>query len=153
MKKALAALITLAATTSVFAQTTQTTQTCAVTDEKTVASLFDRWNASLKKLDPSRVVANYTADAVLLATVQNQPRLTQEDRLNYFTKFLKSAPEGTINSRTIKLGCNTASDVGTYTFKLKDGSLVAARYSYIYAYQNGEWLISHHHSSAMPEKI
>ena len=150
MKKTLAALIALAAATSGFAQTTQT---CAATDEKTIASLFDRWNASLKTLDPSRVVANYTADAVLLATVQNQPRLTQDDRLNYFTKFLKSAPEGTINSRTIKLGCNTASDVGTYTFKLKDGSLVAARYSYIYTYQNGGWLISHHHSSVMPEKV
>ena len=149
MKKTLAVLLALAGAAGVFAQTTQT---CTVTDEKTIASLFDRWNASLKTLDPSRVVANYTADAVLLATVQNQPRLTQDDRLNYFTKFLKSTPEGTINSRTIKIGCNTASDVGTYTFKLKDGSLVAARYSYIYAYQNGEWLISHHHSSAMPEK-
>lgn len=150
MKKTFAALLALAATTGVFAQTTQT---CAATDEKTIASLFDRWNASLKTLDPSRVVANYTTDAVLLATVQNQPRLTQDDRLNYFTKFLKSAPEGTINSRTIKLACNTASDVGTYTFKMKDGSQVAARYSYIYVYQNGVWLISHHHSSAMPEKL
>ena len=150
MKKTIAVLLALAATTSAFAQTTQT---CAATDEKTIASLFDRWNASLKTLDPSRVVANYTTDAVLLATVQNQPRLTQDDRLNYFTKFLKGAPEGTINSRTIKLACNTASDVGTYTFKMKDGSQVAARYSYIYVYQNGEWLISHHHSSAMPEKL
>lgn len=150
MKKTFSALLVLAATTSAFAQTTQT---CAATDEKAIASLFDRWNASLKTLDPSRVVANYTTDAVLLATVQNQPRLTQDDRLSYFTKFLKGAPEGTINSRTIKLACNTASDVGTYTFKMKDGSQVAARYSYIYVYQNGEWLISHHHSSAMPEKM
>ena len=150
MKKTAIALITLVAAASAFAQTTQT---CATVDEKQIAGLFDRWNASLKTLDPSRVVANYATDAVLLATVQNQPRLTQEDRLNYFTKFLKSSPEGTINSRTIKVGCNTASDVGTYTFKMKDGSQVAARYTYIYSYQKGEWLISHHHSSAMPEKV
>ena len=150
MKKHAIALFTLVAATSAFAQTTQT---CESADEKQIAGLFDRWNASLKTLDASRVVANYATDAVLLATVQNQPRLTQEDRLNYFTKFLKSAPEGTINSRTIKVGCNTASDVGTYTFKMKDGSEVAARFSYIYSYQNGGWLISHHHSSAMPEKV
>ena len=150
MKKTAIALFTLVAAASAFAQTTQT---CATVDEKQIAGLFDRWNASLKTLDPSRVVANYATDAVLLATVQNQPRLTQDDRLNYFTKFLKSSPEGTINSRTIKVGCNTASDVGTYTFKMRDGSQVAARYSYIYSYQNGGWLISHHHSSAMPEKI
>lgn len=150
MKKIAISLLTVAAAASAFAQTTQT---CTAVDEKQIAGLFDRWNASLKTLDPSRVVANYTTDAVLLATVQNQPRLTQDDRLNYFTKFLKMAPEGTINSRNIKIGCNTASDVGTYTFKMKDGSQVAARYSYIYSHQNGEWLISHHHSSAMPEKI
>ena len=150
MKKIAISLLSLAAAASAFAQTTQT---CTSVDEKQIAGLFDRWNVSLKTLDPSRVVANYATDAVLLATVQNQPRLTQDDRLNYFTKFLKSAPEGTINSRTIKIGCNTASDVGTYTFKMKDGSQVAARYSYIYSYQNGEWLIAHHHSSAMPEKV
>ena len=150
MKKTAITLFALVAATSAYAQTTQT---CTAVEEKEIAGLFDRWNASLKTLDPSRVVANYTSDAVLLATVQNQPRLTQEDRLNYFTKFLKLTPEGTINSRTIKIGCNTASDVGTYTFKMKDGSYVAARYSYLYSYQKGEWLISHHHSSAMPEKI
>ena len=150
MKKTLVLLLTLAATTGAFAQTTQS---CAAVNETLISGLFDRWNGALKTLEPSRVVANYATDAVLLATVQNQPRLTQDDRLDYFTKFLKSAPQGTINSRTIKLGCNTASDVGTYTFKMKDGSQVAARYSYIYVYQKGEWLISHHHSSAMPEKI
>lgn len=149
MKKIAIALLTLAAATGAFAQATQT---CTSVNEKQIAGLFERWNASLKTLDPVRVVANYTADAVLLATVQNQPRLTQDDRLDYFTKFLKLTPQGTINSSIIKIGCNTASDVGTYTFKMKDGSLVAARYSYIYSYQNGEWLISHHHSSAMPEK-
>lgn len=150
MKKIAIALLTLAATAGAFAQSTQT---CVAADEKQITGLFDGWNASLKTLDPSRVVAHYATDAVLLATVQNEPRLTQAERMEYFTKFLKSAPQGTINTRNVKIGCNTASDVGTYTFAMKDGSKVAARYTYIYTFQNGAWLISHHHSSMMPQKL
>jgi ketosteroid isomerase-like protein len=35
----------------------------------------------------------------------------------------------------------------------KDGSKVKARYSFIYVFEDGEWKISHHHSSAMPEAM
>jgi hypothetical protein len=30
---------------------------------------------------------------------------------------------------------------------------VRARYSFIYAYQNGQWRIAHLHSSMMPEPV
>ncbi len=33
------------------------------------------------------------------------------------------------------------------------GKKVRGRYSYIYVWENGEWKISHHHSSVMPESI
>jgi len=33
----------------------------------------------------------------------------------------------------------------------KDGSKVKARYTYIYVFEAGEWKISQHHSSKMPE--
>ena len=35
----------------------------------------------------------------------------------------------------------------------KDGSKVRARYSYVYVMEDGQWKISHHHSSVMPEKF
>jgi hypothetical protein len=35
----------------------------------------------------------------------------------------------------------------------KDGSKVKARYSFVYVFEDGEWKISHHHSSVMPENI
>ena len=34
-----------------------------------------------------------------------------------------------------------------------DGSKVNARYSFLYIYEDGEWKIAHHHSSAMPEGL
>ncbi len=128
------------------------TEACHAITEKGVAQLFDRWNESLKTLDPAKVTANYAADGVLLPTLTNAPRTTPADINAYFVKFLKNKPEGTIDQRVIKIGCNTAQDVGTYTFSFKDGSKVSARYTYVYGFQDGKWLISHHHSSAMPEK-
>ncbi|MBN3780406.1 SgcJ/EcaC family oxidoreductase [Burkholderia sp. Ac-20345] len=127
-------------------------QTCAPATQQQIAGLFDRWNASLRTGDPDEVVANYAADGVLLPTVSNQPRTNPAEIRDYFVKFLKSGPQGTIDQRIIKIGCNVAQDVGTYTFKFADGQKVHARYTYVYEWQNGTWLIAHHHSSAMPEK-
>lgn len=128
------------------------TATCAPVSEDQVAKLFDRWNASLATLNPQEVAKNYSEDSVLLATLANKPRLTQEERIDYFKHFLEKGPKGHIDSRTIKTGCNWAVDTGTYTFTMKDGSKIPARYTYTYEFKGGNWLITSHHSSMMPEK-
>ena len=120
-------------------------------DQATIAALFDRWNTSLKTLDSHKVTANYASDAVLLATISNKPRTNHAEIDDYFVQFLKIEPSGVIDTRTIKVGCNIAQDVGTYTFSLKGGKKVSARYTYVYQFKDGKWLIAHHHSSAMPE--
>ena len=125
---------------------------CHVVTEKQVASLFDRWNASLKTGDAEKVADNYAPRSILLPTLSNTPRLTREARLDYFQHFLERKPEGKIDQRMIQVGCNTAFDAGLYTFKFGDGSEVRARYTYTYGFTGGKWLITSHHSSAMPEK-
>lgn len=155
-KLSIAALVTSVLGISVLALPTAAnaaTEHCAHTDETTIAALFDRWNTSLKTLDSHKVTANYASDAVLLATVSNKPRTTHAEIDDYFVQFLKKQPSGVIDTRTIKVGCNIAQDVGTYTFSLKGGQKVSARYSYVYQFKDGNWLIAHHHSSAMPETI
>lgn len=147
-----AALIALLANSTVRAESMD----CAAITPQQVEGLFDRWNASLDTLDPVKVTANYAEDAVLLPTVSNTPRTDRALIQEYFVHFLERHPHGVINTRTIKIGCNTASDVGTYTFTLSgklpgEKVIVPARYSYNYVYRNGQWLIAHHHSSAMPE--
>ena len=139
----------LAGASSAYAQSAPT---CATVSEAEISALFTRWNASLKTLDSDKVTANYSSKAVLLPTVSNMPRTNPAEIRDYFVKFLKLEPQGAIDKSTIKIGCNTAYDVGIYTFTLKDGQKVQARYSYVYGYENGKWLIDHHHSSAMPEK-
>lgn len=155
MKTSLAAsaalgIVSLALATGALAQGAGSVA-CAPTDQAQVAALFDRWNNSLRTLDPDKVVANYAPDGVLLPTVSNQPRTNPAEIRDYFVKFLKSEPQGKIDKRIVKIGCNVAQDVGTYTFRFKDGGTVHARYTYVYEWVNGQWLIAHHHSSAMPE--
>jgi uncharacterized protein (TIGR02246 family) len=136
----------------------QSTLTCAPVTQQEIAALFDRWNASLAAHDADKVTANYAPDAVLLPTVSNRPRIDSVGIKDYFVHFLERNPQGTIDSRTIRIGCNTASDVGTYTFKMSGKipgttEVVKARYSFIYELRDGKWVIVHHHSSAMPEPV
>lgn len=133
------------------AASVSTAATCAATSTQEIAGLFDRWNTSLATLSPDKVVANYAQDGVLLPTVSNKPRTNHAEMRDYFVKFLAAKPQGVINTRTIKIGCNLAQDIGTYTFTFGDGKKVAARYTYVYERQGNQWLIAHHHSSAMPE--
>ena len=133
--------------------TPEHTEVCKATNEQEISALFDRWNRSLQTGDPHTVAANYAARSILLPTVSNKPRLTEAEKEDYFRHFLENKPTGKIDSRIIMIGCNTAVDAGLYTFTLgATGAQVKARYTYTYEWDGKQWLITSHHSSAMPEK-
>lgn len=154
MQKTVALAVALAASVTASSAWARA-ETCRATNEKEVSSLFDRWNNSLQTGDPHKVVANYADKSVLLPTVSNKPRLTPAEKEDYFHHFLEKKPVGKIDSRNISIDCNTAMDTGLYTFTFKDGSQVKARYTYTYKWdaKKKKWLITSHHSSAMPEKV
>jgi uncharacterized protein (TIGR02246 family) len=120
--------------------------------EEDVRKLFTKWDEALATLNP-RIVANrYSDDPILLPTVSDIPRTDHESIKDYFTTFLKLKPRGKILEGKIKIGYNWAKDAGIYEFKMgATGETVKARYSFIYVWENGQWKIAHHHSSAMPE--
>lgn len=127
-------------------------QTCKAVSEAEIAALFDRWNQSLQTGDAKTVVKNYAARSILLPTVSNQPHLTAAEKQDYFEHFLQNQPVGSIDMRFVELGCNTAFDAGLYTFKFaKTGTKVSGRYTFTYGWDGKQWLITSHHSSAMPE--
>ena len=149
-----------------------TATTCAPISERQVAALFERWNDALASGDPNQVASLYSDDALLLPTLSAEPRRTHAAIRDYFSDFLARAPRGRIDSRTIRLGCNSALDAGTYSFLLRDPAdsagagreqWVKARYSFVYTFSPGagsssgdgpgpgEWLILHHHSSLQPQ--
>ncbi len=149
------ALFTAALTTFVLASpltASARTESCKATNTQEIAALFDRWNTSLQTGDPQKVVANYATQSVLLPTLSNKPRLTPDEKADYFEHFLQRKPVGSIDSRTVEIDCNTAVDAGLYTFKFGDGSSVQARYTFTYKWDGKRWAITSHHSSAMPEK-
>lgn len=126
---------------------------CKAVTEQEIGALFDRWNGSLQTGDPHKVVANYAERSILLPTVSNKPRLTPAEKEDYFHHFLENGPSGKIDLRFVEIGCNTAVDAGLYTFTFaKTGAVVSGRYSYTYNWDGSNWLITSHHSSAMPEK-
>lgn len=128
---------------------------CAAIDNAQVEALFERWNAALRSGEPQAVSALYSDDALLLPTLSATPRETPTGITDYFTTFLSQAPEGRIESREIRLGCNQALDAGTYSFLLhpqgSEPQRLQARYSFVYVYRDGHWKILHHHSSLMPQ--
>lgn len=142
----------LSAGATTTAITPGTTSTCQPVTEAEIAALFQRWNDDVKSGDPDRVVENYAADSILVPTVSNQVRTTAAAKRDYFVHFLANKPSGVINVSDITLGCNMAVDSGLYTFTYgASGRVVPARYSFTYRWEGGQWLISSHHSSAMPE--
>lgn len=127
-------------------------EVCRKVSEPQIAALFDRWNASLQTGDAKKVVANYAKVSILLPTVSNKPRVSAEEKEDYFEHFLARKPVGAIDRRSIEIDCNSAIDAGLYTFRFGDGSEVHARYTFTYKWNGRQWLITSHHSSAMPEK-
>lgn len=134
------------------AQNTRVEQ-CKPTSTPEIAALFEHWNQALQTGEPSKVVATYAERSILLPTLSNKPRLTPAEKEDYFRYFLKNGPSGQVDMRQIELGCNSAVDSGLYTFRFaKTGATVQARYTYTYRWDGTQWLITSHHSSAMPEK-
>ena len=119
--------------------------------------VFSDFNSAWATKNPDKVTGLFTKDAVLLATVSNKPRLNHADIRDYFVSFLKSSPVGTIDSSSIKLGCNSVARLGTWTVTLTDAATgqktdVKARYSFIYRIENGMWKIDHLHSVGYARK-
>ena len=73
----------------------------------------------------------------------------------YFVDFVQKNPVGGITDESVQVydGGNTYLHSGLYTFELGDPGArtsVEARFSYVWRKLDGEWKISHHHSSVSP---
>ena len=120
--------------------------------EDEVRGLFSLWNDALATGEPTKVAARYSKEGVLLPTVSDVPRTDYPGIVDYFTNFLKLEPQGEIESGNIIIGTNWAQDAGIYEFTMgATGDKVKGRYTFIYVFEDGEWKISQHHSSVMPE--
>lgn len=120
--------------------------------EKEAQSLFHLSNDAFTMLNPAMVAMRYAKNAVLLPTVSDTPRTDYASIKNYFESFLQKKPQNTILESHVTLGEGWSKDVGIYEFTMGAPSdKVKGWYTFVYVYKDGEWKISHHNSSVMPE--
>jgi hypothetical protein len=152
-------LVVLAAPTVGWSQPAQ--QICVSVSPDEIRRAVQNWADKLKSAweskNPAIVVATYApgdTEAELLPTCQKEPAVGEPAITAYFKVFLANEPVATIDlsSQQIRIyDCGTAVAAGLYSFKLKDGSKVDARYSYVFRPgAGGTWRIVHHHSSLQP---
>jgi len=159
MKRKILTLSVLSGLTALAAQPAManTKPACATLSQAQLDTQFNTFNGAWATKNPDAVTALFDDDAVLLATVANAPRTDHAGIKDYFVKFLKNSPVGTINTSTLKTGCDWALRAGTWTVSLTDPASgaktdVKARYTFLYQFEDGQWKIEHLHSSMMPEK-
>jgi uncharacterized protein (TIGR02246 family) len=125
-----------------------------------VAATTQKWIDTVTSGKPTvvdEVVAMYSPDAILWATVSEQKRDTPQEIRDYFEVFAKQPnlkAEG--YKPVIRVYDNVAINSGYYTFTYNgeggQKKVVPARYTFVYRKGNdGKWLILDHHSSALPK--
>ena len=126
-------------------------------DKQDVQTAFANWRAALSSGKAENVVNTYADDAVLLATLRDQPITSQRARTKYFEALVsKPAMKVTLDRELVRvLDEDDAVVNGTYTFSFEqDGKTVQipARYTFVFEKnKEGAWKIVTHHSSKFPE--
>jgi uncharacterized protein (TIGR02246 family) len=118
------------------------------------SAVIDRWAATYNANDVDAIVKLYTPDALLHGT--SSPTLNEGSAAirGYFAGIAGSGNKVTIGERhMVALGDAAAFGVGFYEFvAIQNGKPVPrpARFTMIVVKRGADWLIVHHHSSALP---
>ena len=127
-------------------------EVCVSSSEKDIETLLEKWRDSIQSGNPHRVIAHYGPRSVLLPLSSTKPRLTLDEKEDYFRQFLKNKPLLHLKSHTIELDCNTAINEGLYAYTFQNtGAIVNARYSVVFKWDGLQWLITSDHSSVLPQ--
>lgn len=115
------------------------------------------WGAALQSRNVDRIISHYTADALLLATAEQQPLIGPPQIRTYFARL--ASYEGLsvqFQQELQRLSSDRATLVsGLYTFSWRDPAsgnqvVTPARYSFAVRQSGSPGRISMHHSSRVP---
>src|SRR5450432_1971255 len=116
-----------------------------------VAEATAAWVAAFNSRDPARITALYDADAVFLGTTSPTIRTNPAAVAEYF-KDAPKRPDArvSLNDQHVRVFGDLAINSGSYTFSDGKGGSHPARFTFVYRYRNGQWVIVDHHSSRVP---
>ncbi|MBC2638279.1 MULTISPECIES: DUF4440 domain-containing protein [unclassified Rhodococcus (in: high G+C Gram-positive bacteria)] len=123
---------------------------CVRATDSELDALFTKWNDALVSGDASKVAALYRSDAVLLPTLSVPIADTPVEITAYFVNLIKTNATSRMVESFKYSECNLAYNVGRWVIN-SNGQDVEARVSWVYRYENGNWLIANHHSSVNPQ--
>ena len=124
-------------------------------DKEDVAAAAAKWADAFSAETPDRILVLYDREAVLWGTLSPKRRDNSEAIRDYMVNAFRALPDHKVSfgDQLIRVYGDMAINTGYYTFTYtKDGESksLPARYSFVYAKRNGQWMIVDHHSSAMP---
>ena len=118
------------------------------------SAVIDRWAAALSANDADAVVKLYTPDALLYGITSFKLAAGTEAIREYFKTAPESGKKIAISERHMVVLADAAvMGVGIYRFDLiQNGVQVprSARFTFVVVKRGADWLIAHHHSSALP---
>jgi uncharacterized protein (TIGR02246 family) len=123
--------------------------------EEGVRELFGKWRDSLATLDSQQVAERNTRDGVLIPTMSATPRTGRPAVKEFYDSFVLNKPQVLkVLQSFVTVNENWCKDLGVYEFRFGTrGVIIEDRYSFLYVLEDGEWKITHHHSSALPEGL
>ena len=123
--------------------------------EQEIINLSVEWAQAIRSGYVESVMRLYDDKAVLWGTLSQEMRADRESIRRYFTKFEDHEGLNVEFTRSlIRIFGDIAINSGNYTFSWREQGRqisVPARFSFIYHYEYGSWLIIDHHSSILPD--
>jgi uncharacterized protein (TIGR02246 family) len=118
------------------------------------SAVIDRWATTYDANDADAITALYTPDALVHGTSSPTLNKGSAEIRKYFGVLPGSGNRVTLGERhVVALGDAAAFAVGFYEFvSMQNGGPVSrpARFTTIFVKHGDDWLIAHHHSSALP---
>ncbi|MEZ5730527.1 MAG: DUF4440 domain-containing protein [Burkholderiaceae bacterium] len=131
-----------------------TTPALAQSDVMSPDDAIATWAAAFNNCMVKSLSALYAPDATLWGTNARSLIATPSGIRSYFDGACTLQPpfKVTIGEHTTRVFGPSAASAGTYSF-VRDGKIMAARFSFALVRSGGRWLIVQHHSSVLPGSL